>query len=147
MGDIGAARIFLPVLVVVALTVIGFIYMAIVRMRSIRRRETPLSFYRAHQGAAEPELVAASVRHYANLFEAPVLFYVGCIVAFLISAVSSTAVLAAWGYAIARVIQSLIHLTSNNVRLRAFAFLLAWICLLMLWIMIAIRLLAATTST
>ncbi len=129
--------IFLPMLVVVALAVIGFIYLVALRARTIRGRNVPLKFYVAFQGATEPEETAVAVRHYANLFEAPILFYAACVTVFALQDVSEAIYYTAWIYAVARTAQSVIHLSYNNVRHRALAFVLGWIALAVLWAQIA----------
>jgi hypothetical protein len=136
------ALIFLPMLVVVALTILGFLRMVHVRFKTISGRHVPLKFYVAFQGAAEPEATAITVRHYANLFEAPIIFYVGCLTAFTLTATTDALYITAWVYAAARVAQSLIHLTYNNVRQRALAFVIGWIALTAMWVQIALALFA-----
>ncbi len=125
--------IFVPMLVVVALTIVGFIRMAYVRFKFISTRQMPLKYYVAFQGNTEPEHVAVVVRHYANLFEAPIIFYAACLTLFALAAVTPIIYLTAWAYAVMRVAQSAIHLTYNNVRHRAYAFLLGWVALAVLW--------------
>ncbi len=136
------ALIFLPMLVVVALTIIGFLRMVQVRFKTISGRQVPLKFYTAFQGAVEPEPTAITVRHYANLFEAPIIFYVGCFTAFALAATTDALYITAWVYAAARVTQSFIHLTYNNVRQRALAFVIGWIALLVMWVQLALALFA-----
>jgi hypothetical protein len=137
------ALIFLPMLAVAALTVIGFIRLAYVRVKVSRARVVPLKYYVAFQNGAEPEHVVVAQRHYANLFEAPVLFYAACVTAFALEAVTPTMYFTAWAYAVLRVTQSTIHLTYNNVRHRAYAFLAGWIALAALWAQIASAVLTA----
>lgn len=132
------ALIFLPMLVVVTLTIIGFVRLVTARYGTINGRHVPLKFYVAFQGASEPEPTAVAVRHYANLFEAPIIFYAACISVFALQAVGEAIYITAWIYALARTIQSVIHLSYNNVRHRAFAFLAGWIALVALWVQIAL---------
>lgn len=87
-AQVAQAAIFLPLLVVAALSAVALVRMFSLRAAAVRGREVRLSYYRAFQGTAEPEALAAASRHYNNLFEAPVLFYVGCLVAFEVSAVT-----------------------------------------------------------
>jgi hypothetical protein len=136
------ALIFLPMLVVIALTIIGFARMAHVRVKTIRSRQVPLRYYVAFQNGVEPESTAVAVRHYANLFEAPIIFYVACITAFALEAGSEPLYFTAWAYAVARVAQSAIHLSYNNVQHRAMVFLAGWVALAALWIQIAMVLAA-----
>ncbi len=82
-------------------------------------------------------------RHYTNLFETPVLFHLGCIVAALLGPVSQAALMFAWGFAGIRVVQSAIHLTSNNVRWRAYAFFAGGFLLIGLWVVNVLDMMAA----
>jgi hypothetical protein len=136
------SAIFVPVLVVVALTIIAFLRMAFTRYLAAKAG-VPAAFYRTYQGTpGEPEFAVVAARHYGNLFEGPVLFYVGCLVAFDLSAVSHVMLIWAWGYVILRVIQSLIHLTYNNPLHRGPAFTLSFLFLIAMWVNIAIDLFA-----
>ncbi len=132
------ALIFLPMLVVVALTILAFMRMIMVRFKTITARLVPLKYYVAFQGATEPEATAIAVRHYANLFEAPIIFYAACLTAFALEATTTALYITAWAYAVARVAQSMIHLTTNNIRQRALAFVLGWVALTALWVQIAL---------
>jgi hypothetical protein len=134
----GNVAIFWPMAVVAAVSIFAFFRLFLARYRSIKKRDVPLKYYEAFQGATEPEEVAVAVRHYLNVFESPVLFYAGCLAANMVGAVSYPVLIAAWWYAIFRVLQSTIHLTSNTVRYRAFAFLLAWLGLIALWVLITV---------
>lgn len=134
--------IFVPMLVVVVITIIGFLRMVQVRIKTIGGRQVPLKYYVAFQGAAEPEATAVAVRHYANVFEAPIIFYVACFTVFLLGAGSEAIYITAWVYAIARTVQSVIHLSYNNVRHRAIAFSLGWLALIALWVQTAMALFA-----
>src|ERR1700756_3372091 len=82
--------IFLPVLAVVALTIVGFLRMAVARGKAAKARGDGATYYRAFLGEPEPEYAVAAVRHYGNLFEAPTLFYAGCITGYAIGAVTTT---------------------------------------------------------
>jgi hypothetical protein len=129
--------IFLPMLVVVALTLVGFLRLASARMAAIKGGQDP-AYYRAHLGGSEPEAAAAGARHWANLFELPTLFYAGCLSAFVLGGVTGWTLAFAWGYAAARVVQSLVHMTYNNVRQRALAFLVGVILIFALWANVAV---------
>ena len=141
---VAQATIFLPLLAVGALSLIALIRMFSLRAAAVRGHAVRFSYYRAFQGTPEPEAVAAAARHYNNLFEAPVLFYVGCIVAFEVSAVTPWMLVFAWGFVIARIAQSVVHLTWNNVNHRAIAFAICWLFIAALWIDVAQAVIAQT---
>jgi hypothetical protein len=135
------AQIFLPVLVVVALTIVAFLKLAMAR-GAIAKSMDP-NYYRAHIGDPEPEAARAAARHWDNLFELPTLFYAGCISAFALGAVGTWTLALAWGFAVCRVAQSAIHMTSNNPALRGLAFSLGVVFILALWVNLALVIVAA----
>jgi hypothetical protein len=134
------AVIFLPLLVIVALTFAAFVRMAVARAAAAKQMEP--GFYRAHQGGAEPESAVVAVRHYSNLFELPTLFYAACLTAFVLGAVTGWVLVWAWGYVIARVLQSAVHLSYNNPAHRGGAFVLSMVFLIALWVTVALHIFA-----
>jgi hypothetical protein len=130
------ASIFLPVLLVVALTFVAFIKMAASRGAAVKAGHDP-NYYKAHLGAPEPEATVAATRHYGNMFELPTLFYLACLTAFVLSAVSGWTLIFAWGAALGRVLQSAVHMTYNNPAHRGGGFIISLLFILALWINIA----------
>lgn len=124
--------IFLPVLLVVAVTFIGFVKMAIERAAAVKQGQNP-EFYKVYLGDPEPEKTRAAVRHWDNLFELPTLFYAGCLAAYVLAAVSTTVLVCAWIFALGRTVQSLVHITYNNPNHRGGAFTLAFLGLMVMW--------------
>lgn len=134
------SQIFLPVLVVVALTFVAFIKLAVAR-GAVAKSMDP-TYYRAHIGEPEPENARAAARHWDNLFELPTLFYAGCLTAFVLGAVGTWTLAFASAFAAARVVQSLIHMTVNNPVWRGLCFMLSVVFVLALWINLALSILA-----
>ena len=132
MDEIVQASVLVPVLVIIALTVFAILRLA--RARGVHSRERGMDYYRTHQGPPEPDYVIVAARHYANLFETPMLFYAGAITVYVLNAVTAWVLVFAWGYAVSRVLQSAIHLTYNNPGHRGVAFLASWLFLIALWI-------------
>ncbi len=122
-----------PIIAVVVLTVLSGIRLITLRIRAMKSGTMRMSFYRSYRGSEEPELIAVATRHYTNLFETPILFYFGCIVAGILDQPSAVTLIAAWGFAGLRITQSLVHLTSNNVKARAYAFFASCLMLFTLW--------------
>ena len=137
------AAVFLPMLVVVALTFVAFIRMGAARGAAVKGGHDP-AYYRAHLGTPEPEATVAAVRHYGNLFELPTVFYAGCLVAFVLGAVTGWVLVFAWGYVAARVVQSAIHMTYNNPSHRGLGFVIGVVFVLALWIDLALAIVART---
>ena len=130
---INQLTIFVPMLVVVALTFIAFVKMGAARGAAVKGGQDP-NFYRAHLGTPEPEAATAAVRHWDNLFELPTLFYAACITAFVLNAVNLWTLVFAWGWVAARLLQSAVHLTYNNPSHRGGGFILGVLFMAALWI-------------
>ena len=68
-----------------------------------------------------------------NLLELPVLFYAICVVAYITATVTTVIVAIAWLFVVLRIVHSLIHLTTNNLMHRLYAFVAGNTALLVLW--------------
>ena len=131
-----------PMLAMVLLTFAVAVALFRARMRSVREGLVPITYFRTFEGATEPEFLVKPTRHFINLFEAPVLFYAGCLAAMVTGATGPWAVVLAWGYVAARIVHAAIHLRSNRLRWRMRAYLVSWICLLALWVHVALHVVA-----
>jgi len=127
-----------PMLAMVLLTFGVAVVLFRARLRAIREGHTPVSYFRVLQGSQEPEFLAKPTRHLINLFETPVLFYAGCLAGMVTGVNDAVVVGLAWAYVVARVLHAWVHLGSNRVRIRLRVFALGWLCLLALWIYIAV---------
>lgn len=130
---INQVSIFVPVLVLAALTFVSFIMMGVARGKAVKQGQDP-GYYRAHIGTPEPEAVRAVVRHWDNLFEFPTVFYAACLTAFALQAVGWWTLAFAWAFVAGRLIQSAVHLTYNNPAHRGMGFGLSVIAGLALWV-------------
>jgi hypothetical protein len=137
-------HIFYPVIAMVALTAVAVFRLGYLRFTGVRDRQVDPRFYRTYQGDGEPEAIAVVSRHVINLFESPVLFYVGVIVAYLTGQTGGLMTTIAWMYVVTRITHSWIHMTSNIVLWRFRVFISSWIVLLSMWTLICIGLLRAT---
>jgi hypothetical protein len=108
------------------------------RVRAVRESQVPVTYFRLYQGEVEPESIAKPARHFANLFEAPVLFYAACLAAMFTGQVGTTMVVLAWAYVATRVVHAYIHLGGNRLRLRMRAYFAGWLVLLAMWILLAL---------
>jgi hypothetical protein len=126
-----------PMLALVLLTGVVLVVLFRSRVRMVREGLAPVSYFRVFQGSPEPEFAAKPARHFTNLFEAPTLFYAGCLTA-MVAGVNDPAVLAlAWGYVAMRYAHAYVHLGSNRVRYRMRVYFAGWLLLLALWIYVA----------
>lgn len=133
--------IFLPMLVVVALTFVAFVRMGSARGRAVKEGQDP-AYYRAAQGSPEPEYAAAAVRHYGNLLELPTLFYAAGLTAFVLGAVNGWILGLAWAFVVFRLAQSAVHMTYNNPAHRGIGFVLGVVSLFAMWVLLALEIFA-----
>jgi hypothetical protein len=128
-----------PMLAMVLLTAVVLVMLFRSRVRMVREGLAPVSYFRTFQGSvAEPEYTIKPARHFANLFEAPTLFYAGCLAAMVTGVTGTAVVVLAWGYVAMRYVHAFIHLGGNRVRYRMRAYFAGWLCLLALWITVAV---------
>jgi hypothetical protein len=127
-----------PMLAMVALTAYVLSALFRRRMRAVKEGRLSSRYFRVYQGETEPDEAAKATRHFSNLFEAPVLFYVACVTAIATRQVTLLAVLLAWAYVVLRVAHAYIHLGANRLRQRIPVYFASWGTLLALWITIAL---------
>ena len=126
-----------PMLALVLLTCGVLIVLFRSRVRMVREGLAPVSYFRVFQGSPEPEFAAKPARHFTNLFEAPTIFYAGCVTAMVAGVTGTAVVVLAWGYVAMRYLHTFIHLGSNRVRYRMRAYFASWLFLVALWIYVA----------
>jgi hypothetical protein len=129
-----AAQILYPILALATWTGLVLLLIPIVRFRAGFRREIQADDFKFGESASVPPQVRIPNRNYMNLLEAPMLFYVACMLLFVTSGVTSAAVMLAWVYVALRVVHSVIHLTYNRVQHRLVAFAMSNAVLVALWI-------------
>lgn len=86
-----------PMFAMVLLTFGVLVSLFRTRVRFVREGKVDPSYFKIYQDGTEPDASAKLARHFANLFESPVLFYAACISANF----SSWAVLLAMWFCIA----------------------------------------------
>lgn len=109
------------------------IFNFLTRKSHAQKKSLRLSFFKTYQGEA-PERVLVVGRHYDNQFELPMLFLITCLSTHIFQATGTLAIVVAWTFVVSRMIHSFIHLGSNNVLHRAFAFAVGLLCILVMWV-------------
>ena len=79
---------------------------------------------------------------FSNQFELAVLFYVLTILAMITRHADLLFVIMAWIFVVTRILQALVHVTNNNVRLRGGFYGLGAMVLLVMWIVFIVRIMA-----
>lgn len=127
-----------PMFAMVLLTATVLVILFRSRVAAVRSGQVSKTYFRIYQGETEPESTAKPARHFANLFEAPVLFYVVCLAA-MITHVTGVAMQAlAWTYVAARVLHATVHLGGNRLSKRVRAYFVSWLVLLAMWIFLVV---------
>lgn len=127
-------EIIYPVFAMVVLTIAAILIMGARRFAAVRDKKIDPNFFRAYQGFDEPESLRIVSRHVINLFETPVLFYVGAIFVLITGQTNSLLLTVSWLYVLTRYAHTYIHLTSNAVMIRFRLYLLSLMLLLALWV-------------
>lgn len=132
-----------PIFAMVVLTFSVLLWAFTRRLIAVRKRQVKPRYFRAMQANVQtaeiPEHIIIGARHFANLFEMPVLFYVVSLLA-LVLHIQSPAVLAtAWGFVVLRFVHTIIHLSYNAVIHRAAAYFISNSFLLAMWILVLIK--------
>jgi len=142
-----SAPVLLPAVALVAWTAVVWIWMYVMRISVIRRERIPT------QALADRErgrkLLAEATKpadNLANLFELPVLFYVGLIVFHVTGTADGTVLAMGWSYVALRIVHSIIHITYNRVLHRFTVYVLSSLVLFGLWGILAYHLLGGTTA-
>ncbi len=133
-----------PMFAMFALTAIALGTLFRRRVRAVRAGLVPLAYFGTYQNGPEPEETAQASRHFVNLFEAPVLFYVVCLAAMVTQQASTAMVALAWAYVAARFAHSWIHLGSNRIGLRLRAYFGSWLVLAAMWVVLLAGVLRAS---
>ena len=119
----------------------------LLRMRSMRfaavaRKEVDARFYKAYDGE-EPEALRVIANHFRNLFEVPVLFYVGALMIYMTHNVTWWLVTCGWTYVALRYAHTWVHLTSNHVITRFSLYFASGFVLVLMWVTLLVQLLRA----
>lgn len=138
--------IFYPAFAMFLLAALVLTLMGWNRIGAVRSGEMDLNFYRTFSEGEESESLRVITRNFINLFEMPVLFYVGIILAHLAHQVSYWMVGVAWAYVALRYLHTYVHLTSNTVAVRLSVYMASGLLLLVLWGTLFVQLLTETPT-
>jgi hypothetical protein len=123
----------LPVAALVAWTFAVLLLIPFERVRAVMRKQVLADDFKFGESSKVPPRVGLPNRNYMNLLEIPVLFYVACIVLYVVQAVEPTALALAWIYVGLRIAHSMVHLSYNNVVHRLSLFAASNLVLMVIW--------------
>lgn len=135
-----AATVWLwPAVAMAALTFLVWCRLYYIRLGEMRRRRIPAQALASSADAVAQLSDTRASDNFRNLFELPVLFYAGMLMAAQVGAVSSIMLALAWSFVALRAAHSLIHCTFNHVISRFVVYLLATLSLWVFWGLLAWR--------
>jgi hypothetical protein len=134
--------VLLPLFVQVALTFGLLLWLAPLRTRALGSKEVHPRDIALGQ-KAWPERAQQIANCFSNQFELPILFYVLVILAVIARKADLAFVVLSWVFVASRFLHAAIHTGSNVVRVRGLAYGIGCIVLLVMWVMVAIRVLVA----
>ena len=132
-------EILYPMFVMAVLTFIVAPMLLLTRVSSVRNGVVKIEYYEIFKGGEPPRIVEQATRHWSNLYEAPMLFYIVCLVVLAIQIESALLVGLAWSYVAIRIAHTCIHLTYNKVYHRLTIFLISQFVLIAMWIVVFIK--------
>lgn len=118
----------------VALTFIVGGVLLTARVRGIRSGQVKMRYFKTLQDGEPTEAMTKASRHFINLFEVPVLFYVVCLAAVALQIQSPWLLPLAWIFVAMRTLQAIVHLGPNKVVLRMSVYFLGFFAVLAMWV-------------
>lgn len=107
----------------------------VTRVAAIKNKSVSFGYFKDFQGTAQlPNKMVIMGRHYDNQFQLPMLFLMTCLALLQFNVVDATFIVLLWAFIAFRVMHTLIHLGSNNIRQRVIAFALGWLVLVVIWL-------------
>jgi len=130
--------LLLPLLALVLLTFVVWVYMYVTRLSEIRRKSIdPQALDTRAHGQALLTDSPEPLDNLKNLFELPILFYVAIMLALVLMIQDQALVQLAWGYVALRCLHSLVHCTYNRVMHRFTAYVASCLVLMLIWARLA----------
>jgi hypothetical protein len=122
-----------PMAAMVILTFTVLIKMFRGRVAAVKAGEANAGYYKTYQEGGESREAAQITRHFANMFEAPTLFYAACIAGMVVGENGSVLVVLAWVYVVLRMAHAYIHIGRNKLQPRIRAYFSSWLVILAMW--------------
>jgi hypothetical protein len=120
--------LFYPAVLHMIFTLIIYAAVLVQRNLSVLKKKVSIKYYVNYTDGTATKEVITWGRHLSNQFELPILFYAAVIMHTMVGGVQALTVILAWGFLVARIIHSMIHMSYNNVVHRMAAFALSWLC-------------------
>jgi hypothetical protein len=134
--------ILLPVFVQVLLTISIMVAMARARGRSMKARGQKIDDMALTTDSDWEQSALKASNNYKNQFEIPVLFYAVAAFALITRQVDPILFALACLFVLTRIAHAIIHIGPNQIKPRAFTFLVGVVVVIAMWIILAWRVIA-----
>jgi len=134
--------ILLPLLAMVLLTFLVWIYLYITRIREMSKKGIDPQRL-AKNGKKQQLLIdsAGTSDNFKNLFEMPVLFYLAVMLSLVLLIQDDVLVRLAWAFVALRAVHSLVHCSYNRVMHRFLVYVTSSLVLILMWYRMALYIL------
>jgi hypothetical protein len=143
MSDAPATAILWPAVAMAGLTFLVWVRLYQLRLGEMARKRIDAQ---SLANAADSVRLLVDTRasdNFRNLFELPVLFYAGVLLAAQLGVSDGVSLALAWAFVALRAVHSLVHCTFNHVMTRFVAYALATLVLVAFWVRLALAMVAA----
>ncbi|MBD9480125.1 MAPEG family protein [Pseudoxanthomonas sp. PXM02] len=143
MTDASATAILWPAVAMAGLTFLVWVRLYHLRLGEMARKRIDAQDL---ANAADSVRLLVDTRasdNFRNLFELPVLFYAGILLAAQIGVSDAVSLALAWAFVGLRAVHSVVHCSYNHVMTRFVAYALATLVLIAFWVRLALALAAA----
>ncbi|ASM52145.1 hypothetical protein PESP_b0611 [Pseudoalteromonas espejiana DSM 9414] len=131
--------IILAMFAQVTLSLIVMLIMGKRRFAAAKNKQLQFSDFKTMRLDSAGDSVRVADRNFTNQFEIPVLFYAGCLIALQLNSASYLIAALACLFVLTRIIHTIIHIGSNNIRMRFNVFLLGCASVFALWLAVIWR--------
>lgn len=104
------------------------------RIKALKAGDVKRTFFRTYDNDTPPDYVQKPTRHWANLFEVPVLFYAVCAAILATGLEDSVFIYLAYGFFGLRLIHAYVHTTYNKVIHRVGVFFFGMVTVFTMWV-------------
>lgn len=129
--------IFWPVIVQILIVIAGFMLLGIRKKQALKNGQVDLK-KAALDNDAWPDEVLKVSNNIRNQFQVPVLFYIVCLMFFVLDAVTVSSLSLAWVFVISRIIHAYVHMGSNFVPARFSVFTIGFVAVVLMLIQLVI---------
>ena len=135
--------ILLPVFVQVLLTSVVMVLMGKRRIRAAKNKEISVEAFKTMNLTGANEQVIATSRNFDNQFQMPMLYLFSVLFTLQLGLADLVYVIMGAFFVLLRVVHTVVHIGSNNVRLRFNVFLLGCLMLWCIWLRLALQVVMA----